>query len=73
MHYRAVYNSNMSSVYGSVRQPKASKPEVPGSTPGSSCFSLAFIENLINEKSKNKIFFYYLYCIDRAPSQLIIT
>ena len=26
---------------------KASKPEVLGSTPGSSCFSLVFINNLI--------------------------
>ena len=26
-----------------------SKPEVPNMTPGSSCFSLVFIENLIND------------------------
>ena len=31
-----------------------SKPEVPGSTPDSSCFSLVFIKNLINDKSKHK-------------------
>ena len=37
-------------VDGSVGQPKASKSEVPGPTPGSSCFSLVFIENLINDK-----------------------
>ena len=30
------------------------KPEVPGSTPDSSCFSLVFIKNLINDKSKHK-------------------
>ena len=50
-------------VDGSVGQPKASKPwlaEVQGSTPGmpdkncSSCFSLVFIKNLINDKSKHK-------------------
>ena len=46
-------------VDGSVGQPKASiliayKPEVLSSTPGSSCFSLVFINNLINFKSKNK-------------------
>ena len=33
---------------------KASKPEVPSSTPGISCFSLVFIKNLINDKSKHK-------------------
>ena len=33
---------------------KASKSEVPDSTPGSSCFSLVFIKNLINDKSKHK-------------------
>ena len=44
----------VSGVYGSVGQPKASKPEVPGSTPGSSCFSPVFIKNLINDKSKHK-------------------
>ena len=43
-----------SGVYGSVGQPKASKPEVPSSNPGSSCFSLVFIKNLINDKSKHK-------------------
>ena len=32
-------------VYGSVGQPKASKRDVPGSTPGSSCLSLVFIKN----------------------------
>ena len=41
-------------VYGSVGQPKASKPEVPSSTPGSSCFSFVFIKNLIDNKSKHK-------------------
>ena len=41
---------HMSGVDGSVGQPKASKPEVPGSTPDSSCFSLVFIKNLINDK-----------------------
>ena len=44
----------MSGLYGSVAQLKASKPEVPVSTPGSSCFSLEFINNLINDKSKHK-------------------
>ena len=34
-------------VYGSVGQPKASKLIVPGSNPGSSCFYLVFINNLI--------------------------
>ena len=43
-----------SGVDGSVGQPKASKPEVPGTTPDSSCFSLVFIKNLINDKSKHK-------------------
>ena len=56
----------MSVVYGSVGQPKASKPEVPGSSPGSTCFSLVFIKNLINQC-------YYLYCIVLGPSQLFIT
>ena len=46
-------------------------------TPGSSCFSLVFINNLnnlINDKSKHKNNkFYYLYCIVRGPSQLFIT
>ena len=32
----------LSGVYGSVGQPKASKPEVLDSIPGSSCFSLVF-------------------------------
>ena len=44
----------MSGVDGSVGQSKASKPEVPGTTPDSSCFSLVFIKNLINDKSKHK-------------------
>ena len=35
-------------VYDSVGQPKASKPEVPVSTAGGSCFSIVFIANLIN-------------------------
>ena len=55
----------MSRVYGSVGQPKDSKLEVPSSTPGSSCFSLVLITQ--------NIFFYYLYCIIRSPSQLFIT
>ena len=53
---------------------KASKPEVPGSTPDSSCFSLVFIKNLINDKSKHKKKkCYYLFCIVRGSSQLFIT
>ena len=40
----------MSREYDSVGQPKASKPEVPSTTLGSSCFSLVFIKNLINDK-----------------------
>ena len=44
----------MSGVYGSVGQPKSSKLEVPGSTPGNSLLSLLFIKNLINDKSKHK-------------------
>ena len=32
----------------------AYKPEVPSSTPDSSCFSLVFIKNLINDTSKHK-------------------
>ena len=43
----------MSEVYGSVGQPKASQPDLPSLTPGSSCFSLVFIKNLINDKSKH--------------------
>ena len=42
----------MAGVYSSVGQPKASKPEVPVSTPDSSCFSHGFIKNLIYDKSK---------------------
>ena len=38
--------------YGSVVQPKSSKREDQGPTPGS--FSLMFIKNLINNKSKQK-------------------
>ena len=59
----------LSGVYGSVGQPKASNPwltsaEVPGSTPGSSCFSPVFIKNLINDKSKHekKMLLFVLYC-----------
>ena len=75
----------LSGVYGLVGQPKASKPEVTGSTPGSSCFSLVFIKKLINVKSKHKnknvtichrarekvfsLALCYLYCIVRGPSQ----
>ena len=44
----------MHGVYGPVGQPKASKPEVLSLTPGSSCFSLVFINNLINDNSKHK-------------------
>ena len=35
-----------------------------GSTPDSSCFSLVFIKNLINDKSKHKkkILLFVLYC-----------
>ena len=54
-----------SGVYGSVGQSKASKQEVPGSTSGNSCFSLVFIKNFINDKSKLKIqnvTVLYLYC-----------
>ena len=61
-------------VNGSVGQPKASKPEVPFSTPGSSCFTLVFIKNLINDKSKHKKKkCYYLFCIVRGSSQLFLT
>ena len=53
----------MSGVYGSMGQPKASKPEVPSTTPGSSCFSLVFQE--LNKRfiktQENKD--YFLYCI----------
>ena len=54
----------ISGIDGSVGQPKASKPDVPGSTPGSSCFSLVFIKNFINDKSKHKktILLIVLYC-----------
>ena len=53
----------MYGVYGSVRQPKASKQEFPSSTSGSSCFYLVFINNLINDKSKykNKMLLFVLY------------
>ena len=44
----------LSGVYSLVGQPKASKTKVPYLTPGSSCFSLVFIKNLINDKSKHK-------------------
>ena len=56
----SVYGDTLSMpwVYGSVGQPKARslayKSEVPGSTPVSSCFSLLFIKNLINDKSNHK-------------------
>ena len=48
----------------SVEQSKSSKPEVPSSTPGSSCFSLLIIKNLINIKSKHKkkMLIFILYC-----------
>ena len=51
-----------SGVDGSVGQPKASKPEVPGSIPVSSCFSLVFIKNLINDQNIRQKY-YYLYFI----------
>ena len=56
------YSIIMSRVDGSMVQPKTSKPEVQGSTPGSSCFSL--IKNLINDKSKHKKknVLFVLYC-----------
>ena len=41
-------------IYILLEQSKANNPEVPGSTPGSSGFSLVFIKNLINDKSKHK-------------------
>ena len=43
---------------------KASKRDVLSSTRGGSCFSLVFINNLINNKSKHKNFFllFMLYC-----------
>ena len=46
---------------------KASNPEFPVSTPCNSCFSIVFINNLINNKSKNMKKSYYLFCIVRAP------
>ena len=54
-----------SGVYGSVGKPRASNPEVPYSTPGSSCFSLMFSKNLINDKYENtrkKMLLFVLYC-----------
>ena len=63
----------MSHSLGSMAQSKASKRDVPDSTPGSSCFSLVFIKNLINDKSKHKNKMYYLFCIVLDPSQLFIT
>ena len=46
------------------------KPEVPDSTPGSSCFSLMFIKNIKNDKLKHKkkMFTIVLYC----PGTLIV-
>ena len=44
----------LSRVYGSVDLSKACNSEVPSLTPCSSCFSLLFINNLINDKSKHK-------------------
>ena len=50
-------------VCGSVRQLKASKSEVPCSTPDSCCFYLV-IKNYINDRSKHKkTKCYYLFCI----------
>ena len=55
-------------IYGSVEQAKSSKREVTSSTPGSSCVSLVFTENLINNKSRHKKEqLYYSYCIVRVP------
>ena len=56
-------------VYGSVGQPRARiltyKSEVSGSTPGS---SLMFINNLINDKSNHKTFFFTICIVlSRAP------
>ena len=48
--YIYIYIYILSGVYGSVEEPKYSKPEVPSTTPGSSCFSFVFIKNLINLK-----------------------
>ena len=49
--------------YTSVGQPKASKPEVPGLTSDSSCFSLVFIKNVITDISKHKkMLLFVLYC-----------
>ena len=44
--------------------PTASKPEVPSSTPGSSCLFLVFINKLINDKSNRKknMLLFVLYC-----------
>ena len=41
--------------------------EPMGYIPGSSCFSLMFILNLINDKSKHEYKYYYVYCIVRGP------
>ena len=55
-----------------VVQPKASKPEVPGSTPGSSCFSLVFIKNLIHDKSKHKTkLFTICFVLSGAPHSYV--
>ena len=47
---------------------KASKPEVLGTTPGSSCFSLVFIRNL---KHKKQNLLFVLYCL--GPLTVIYT
>ena len=43
-------------------QPKASKPEVPGSTLDSSCFSIEFITKLItiNRNTRTKVLLFVL-------------
>ena len=46
--------------HGSVEQPKASKPEVPGSTTGSSRFSLVFIKNLKTINLTRQMFTIYI-------------
>ena len=51
-----------SGVDGSVEHTKDSKQEVPCSTPGSSCFSLVFINNLINQNTIQKMLLFVLYC-----------
>ena len=42
---------------------KASKREVPGSTPGSYCFNVVCIVNLINIKPKHKKKIFTICCV----------